>query len=44
MLACASLAEMYEKGDGVIPNPTRARELYQRACEGGYEEACKRVR
>ena len=42
MLACASLGEMYEKGEGVIPDPVRARELFQRACEGGDEESCKR--
>jgi TPR repeat protein len=41
MLACASLADLYDRGDGVLPDPVRARELFQRACDGGNEESCE---
>ena len=41
---CASLADLYDKGDGIIPDPVRARELFRRACKGGHEESCARLR
>lgn len=37
---CSRLGDIYENGWGVKPSPARALELYQQACEGGYQIAC----
>jgi len=40
---CGELALMYDDGRAVPHDAVRARELYERACRGGYEEACAHV-
>ena len=40
MLACTELAEAHAKGRGVKRDKAKASELYQRACNRGYEPAC----
>ncbi|MBK37026.1 MAG: hypothetical protein CME26_16040 [Gemmatimonadetes bacterium] len=42
MLACYNLGIMYRDGDGVTQDSARAATLFQRACDGGLEEACSR--
>jgi TPR repeat protein len=31
---------MYERGEGVARDDTRAAQLYQKACDGGYARGC----
>jgi TPR repeat protein len=38
---CAVLAVAYHVGIGVRKDPARARTLFQQACRGGYEPACR---
>ncbi len=38
--ACTNLGSLYLQGVGVAKNPTKARRLYKRACDGGDEVAC----
>ncbi len=42
--ACSVLAAMYERGEGVPPNATRATELYGQACKMGSTQACAKAR
>ncbi len=42
--ACTVLASMYERGEGVPRNPTRATELYDQACKMGSTRACAKTR
>jgi TPR repeat protein len=35
---------MAANGTGVLRDEDRARALFQRACDAGYEEACKKLR
>ena len=41
---CLELGDAYRMGDGVPLDYTRAAEFYELACEGGYAEACMRLR
>jgi len=41
MDGCTNLGFMYEKGDGVRQNTSRAKELYGKACDLRFEEGCK---
>ena len=41
---CFELGEAYRMGDGVPLDNTRAAEFYELACDGGYAEACMRLR
>jgi uncharacterized protein len=41
--ACNNLAYRYERGEGVEPDPARARSLYQRGCDGGSAMACSNL-
>ena len=34
------LGQMYKEGLGTVKNETKAKELFQQACEEGYEDAC----
>jgi TPR repeat protein len=38
--ACADLGLRYEKGHGVARDASRARELYRKACDGGWGNGC----
>ena len=42
--ACFTLAELYEKGEGVSPDPEKARELFAKACGAGFQKACVEYR
>lgn len=42
--ACANLGLMLIRGDGIAADPTRAVVLYQRACKGGLDVACTRLK
>lgn len=42
--ACFALAEFYEKGEGVSPDPEKARELLGKACGAGFQKACVKYR
>lgn len=39
-VACAALADLVERGTGVAANPKRAAQLFQRACQAGFTQAC----
>jgi TPR repeat protein len=41
---CAMLAGLLELGHGVARDTTRAAALYRKACDGGYQPACAKVR
>jgi hypothetical protein len=41
-LACAELAEAHRAGKGVKKDRAKAKELYARACNRGYETACNK--
>jgi TPR repeat protein len=38
--SCSSLAQRYEKGEGVQKDAAKAVQLFQKACEGGGPEGC----
>jgi uncharacterized protein len=40
---CGRLGLLYEKGEGVTRDLTRAAALFKRACDGGVAEACQRL-
>ncbi|MFC5863672.1 hypothetical protein ACFPT7_15295 [Acidicapsa dinghuensis] len=39
--ACGVLAMQYLNGEGVPKNTSKAMELLQRSCTGGFEKACQ---
>ena len=41
--ACAQLGSAYEAGRGVAADPAQAAQLYGKACDGGYGNACNRL-
>ena len=41
--AATSLAGLYEKGVGVSKDEAKAIALYQKACDGGFKDACPKV-
>jgi TPR repeat protein len=40
---CAQLAELYEAGVGVTKDVATAKQLYQKACRGGFGKACVKL-
>ncbi len=42
--ACYDLALMYDSGQGVPKNQAKATQLYQKACDGGVQAACAKLR
>ena len=44
MRGCYNLGVMYENGRGVTKSKTEARQYYQKACNGGYGNACRHVK
>ena len=41
MIACSNIGGMYEQGKAVARNYNTAKSYYKKACNGGYEKACK---
>ena len=40
-LGCNNLGVLYAKGQGVRQSYTKAKELFGKACDMGYEKGCK---
>ena len=43
MAGCTHLAQMYLTGSGIRRNQNKARQLLNKACEGGDREACEKL-
>jgi TPR repeat protein len=41
--ACVQLADLLDRGVGVSEDAARARDLYERACAGGMQQACDKL-
>ncbi|NLY04132.1 MAG: sel1 repeat family protein [Campylobacter sp.] len=42
--ACVRMANMFEKGEGVVASKMAALDIYQRACYSGHKDSCNDVK
>jgi TPR repeat protein len=43
-LSCSNLGELYRRGDGVEKNIDKAKTLFNKSCDLGYQQGCLRVK